>query len=53
MISWNTLCYNLTALAELPNGGGAEIEFCLNGKQYFIVHYRQAVTLHILQMGLT
>ena len=45
MISWNTLCYNLTALAELPNGGGAEIEFCLNGKQYFIVHYRQAVTL--------
>ena len=24
MISWNTLCYNLTALAELPNGGGAE-----------------------------
>ena len=45
MISWNTLCYNLTALAELPNGGGAEIEFCLNGKQYFIVRYRQAVTL--------
>ena len=45
MISWNKLSYNLTALAKLPNGGGSEVEFTLNGKNYGIIHYRHEVTL--------
>ena len=45
MISWNKLSYNLTALAKLPNGGGSEVEFTLNGKNYVLIHYRHEVTL--------
>ena len=45
MISWNKLSYNLNALAKLVNGGGSEVEFTLNGKNYVIIHYRHEVTL--------
>ena len=45
MISWQKLNYNLTTLAKLKNGGGSEIEFCLQGKRYMIIHYRNEVTL--------
>lgn len=45
MISWNKLSYNLTALANLPNGGGSEVEFTLNGKSYVIIHCHHEVTL--------
>lgn len=45
MISWNTLCYDLSALSKLQNGGGSEIEFELYGKRYMIIHYRNEVTL--------
>lgn len=45
MISWSTLCYDLSALSKLPNGDGSEIEFELYGKRYMIIHYRNEVTL--------
>lgn len=45
MISWGKLTYCLAAISKLPNGGGAEIGFSLDGKSYMLIHYRDRVTL--------
>ena len=45
MISWSNLCYDISALSKLPNGGGSEVEFKFCGKNYVIIHYRDRVSL--------
>ena len=40
MIAWQDLIYCIEKLEELPNGSGAEIEFCYQGVEYGIVSYR-------------
>ena len=40
MISWQNLIFCIEKLEELPNGNGAEIEFCYQGAEYGVVSNR-------------